>query len=244
MEKKEYDWFMKKAGHFSASKAKDLLSKSGSWTKGNISYIMEIAYQRKTGRPMPSVSSRTLKMGIENEPMAVDWLRENTDWIILHCDTDFDEKIFDVPFDDVMFGVSPDAFKMSMPVMAQYNKAFKSYIEALIEIKCVVGRERELFYFSDEYMFEEKRKEAFIEHGEQLAAQMLAYPTVQKAILLKYLPQSDFDEFDMDSPLDPSRGLVFEYTRDELSELMSVSEKRVRYADAWIKSGKTIRDIH
>ena len=64
-----------------------------------------------------------------------------------------------MPFDDVMFGVSPDAFKMSMPVMAQYNKAFKSYIEALIEIKCVVGRERELFYFSDEYMFEEKRKE-------------------------------------------------------------------------------------
>ena len=67
MDKKQYDWFMKKAGYFSASKAKDLLSKSGSWTKGNISYIMEIGVSKENGRPMPSVSSRTLKMGIENE---------------------------------------------------------------------------------------------------------------------------------------------------------------------------------
>ena len=243
MDKKEYEWHLKKAGYFSASRASDLLSKSGEWTKGNISYLMEIAYQRKTGRPKPSVSAFSLRAGLENEPIAVEWLRQNTDWIVMHCDTDFDDKIFEVPFEDVMFGVSPDAFKMSMPVFAQYNNDFKDFIDALIEIKCVIGREREIFYFSDEYTYQEKRAEALEEHGDQLAAQLLAYPSVNKIILVKYLPQSDSDEFDTLSTMDASRGLIFEIGRPELSAKIDLYERRLRAADGHLKSGKPIRSI-
>ena len=38
---------------------------------------------------------------------------------------------------------------------------------------------------------------ALKEHGDQMAAQLLAYPKVEKIRLLKYSPQMDDNEFDL-----------------------------------------------
>ena len=51
MDKKEYDWHLKKVGKFSASCVDKIMSASGKWTQGNISYLYHIQYQRKNKIP-------------------------------------------------------------------------------------------------------------------------------------------------------------------------------------------------
>lgn len=252
MDKKERDWHLKKVGKFSASCAKDLMSASGKWIEGNIDYLYEIQYQRLTGEPEPPVSSRPMQIGIENEPYAIEWFRANYPTMnILHCDKDFTEKIFDEPFAEMMFGVSPDAFvfKQDSGINIDgapyvYSERFKQYISSLIEIKCVVGRKNIVRYFSPTLAFEVKRDMAKKEHIWQMAAQMLAYPNVQKIILLKYLPQIDENPWDLRDVTDPSRGIMFEFSRTELAVEIHQFEQRVRYADAYLKSGKDLEMIN
>ena len=43
---------------------------------------------------------------------------------------------------------------------------------------------------------------------------------------------------------DPTRGIVFEFTRPELSAEMYVIETRIRYADAYLKSGNDLEKIN
>jgi hypothetical protein len=246
---KEEQWLLKKVGKFSASHADDLMSKSGTWTVGNINYLYDIQDQRTTQEPPPHVEARPMKIGTENEPYAVMWLRENYPELhILHCDVDFTEKIFDEPWPDVMFGVSPDAFVMSAPQSEDwdhvYNDHIKSQIAELIEIKCVVGRTQTARYFSPTLPFSTKRLMAFEEHGMQMAAQLLAYPNVQKIRLLKYRPQLDENQYDRRPVTDPTRGVMFEFTREEFASDMIKFEARARFADAYLKSGQDLEKIN
>lgn len=246
---KEEQWLLKKIGKFSASRADDLMSKSGTWTVGNINYLYDIQDQRTTQEPPPHVEARPMKIGTENEPYAVEWLRENhPDMHILHCDVDFTEKIFDEPWPDVMFGASPDAFVMSTPQSEDwdhiYNDHIKSQITELIEIKCLVGRTNTARYFSPTLPFLTKRMMAFEEHGMQMAAQLLAYPDVQKIRLLKYRPQLDENQYDLRPVTDPTRGIMFEFAREEFASDMIKFEARARFADAYLKSGKDLEKIN
>lgn len=246
---KEYLWLLKKVGKFSASHADDLMSKSGTWTLGNINYLYDIQDQRTTQEPPPHVKARQMEIGTENEPYAVEWLRENhPDLHILHCDVDFTEKIFDEPWPDVMFGVSPDVFVMRTEPTPTWDKTYsdyvKMYIDELIEIKCVVGRTQTARYFSPTLPFSTKRMMAFEEHGMQMAAQLLAYPNVQKIRLLKYRPQLDENQYDLRPPTDPTRGIMFEFAREEFASDMIKFEARVRFADAYLKSGQDLEKIN
>ena len=252
MENKELQWHLKKVGKFSASRAADLMSASGKWIEGNIDYLYEIQYQRLTNEPTPPVYAKPMQVGIENEPYAVEWLRENyPSMILLHCDADFTEKIFDEPYADLAFGVSPDAFVMKpdsgvtidgAPYV--YTENFKQHIQSLVEIKCVVGRKNTVRYFSPTLPFEVKKEMALKEHRWQLASQMFGYPDVELIYLLKYLPQIDDNQFDLRPVTDPSRGLVFEFTRAELAIEIMQYEARVRYADAYLRSGKDLEMIN
>ena len=103
MDKKERDWHLKKVGKFSASRAKDLMSASGKWIEGNIDYLYEIQYQRLTGEPEPPITARPMQIGIENEPYAIAWVRENyPDLNVLHCGADFTDLIFEEPYPDLI----------------------------------------------------------------------------------------------------------------------------------------------
>jgi hypothetical protein len=246
---KEEQWLLKKIGKLSASHADDLMSKSGTWTLGNINYLYDIQDQRTTQEPPPHIEARPMKIGTENEPYAVEWMRENYPELhILHCDVDFTEKIFEEPWPDVMFGASPDAFVMSAPQAEDwdhvYNDYIKSQITELIEIKCVVGRTQTARYFSPTLPFSTKRMMAIEEHRMQMAAQLLAYPNVQRIRLLKYRPQLDENKYDLRPVTDPTRGIMFEFSRTELAIEIHQFEQRVRYADAYLKSGKDLEKIN
>lgn len=248
-DQKEHDWHLKKVGKFSASRAKDLMSASGKWIEGNIDYLYEIQYQRLTGEPTPPISARPMQIGIENEPYAIAWVRENCpDLNVLHCGADFTELIFEEPYPDLMFGASPDAFIMpDNPSPAWdmvYNEHVKTIILALLEIKCVVGRKETVRYFSPTLPVEVKKDMVKKEHGWQMAAQLFAYPNVQKIYLLKYLPQMDDNEWDLRPASDPSRGIMFEFSRGELAIEIATFEHRLRVADAYLKSGRDLEKIN
>lgn len=61
-------WKQEKAGHFSASKANDLLMKPS--TAGYQNLIAQIAYERTTGEPVETYQSKDMLEGIENESIA------------------------------------------------------------------------------------------------------------------------------------------------------------------------------
>lgn len=252
-EQKEEQWLLEKVGYISASHADSLVSKSGKWIEGNIDYLYDIQDQRTTGEPAPQISARPMKIGTQEEPNAIIWLRENCpDLNILHCDKDFDVKVFEKPWKNVMFGVSPDAFVMKAPCKLdiaedgkiKYNPLVVSQIERIIEIKCVVGRKSTTRYFSPTLPAEVKREMAKDEHKWQMAAQLLAYPLVEKITLLKYRPQMDENPYDMRPIDDPARGICFEFTRADLFVEMAILEPRIRYADAYLKSGKDLEKIN
>jgi hypothetical protein len=249
METKEREWFLHKVGKFSASNADKLMSASGKWIEGNIDYLYELQYQRLTGEPTPPVYARPMQLGIENEPYGIEWIRSNKPELnILHCESDFTEKVFEEPYEGLMFGVSPDAFVMDAKPSAEWNgicgEYVKSHISALLEVKCVVGRKNTVRYFSPTLDFDTKRDMAKKEHIWQMAAQLFAYPNVETIFLLKYLPQIDDNPWDLRSVTDPTRGLLFEFSRDELIVEIRTIEMRIRYADAYIKSGKDLEMIN
>lgn len=62
------EWKREKAGHFSGSKANDLLMKSS--MAGHQNLIYQIAYERMTGEPIETYQSQAMKDGVENEPIA------------------------------------------------------------------------------------------------------------------------------------------------------------------------------
>jgi hypothetical protein len=57
---------------------------------------------------------------------------------------------------------------------------------------------------------------------------------------MKYDPQDDNDPFDLRSPLDPSRGILFDYTREEFGAYLETIKERVIFADQFLDSGRDI----
>jgi len=243
MEQKEIDWHIAKAGYFSASRIKNLMSKSGKFTEGNIDYLYEIQQQRTTKEPEPPIFAKPMQLGIENEPYAIEWVRENTPHRVLHCDKDFRDKIFEKT--DYGFGASPDAF--IVPAETEFDKDdsgllyYDSHvidnISALLEVKCVVGRKECNWYYSPTVPFEKKRAGAFGEHREQMAAQLLCYPMVNNIYLLKYRPQIDDNPWDTTDVLAPERGLLFEFTREEFGTYLDEIKERIVFSDNYLKEG-------
>ena len=62
------EWKREKAGHFSGSKANDLLMKPS--TAGHQNLIYQIAYERITGEMVETYQNQAMRDGTENEPIA------------------------------------------------------------------------------------------------------------------------------------------------------------------------------
>lgn len=236
MDNKESKWLQKKIGVISSSEVDKLMSKSGKWIDGNKTYLYKIERQRYLNQPPPPISSRAMQIGIESEPYAIEWLRANTSMEIRHCDKDYDEKVFAVT--DYGLGSSPDAFEVEV------NETTQEEIKVgLIEIKTVVGDEPTNYYFSPTVPFDKKRLRAFDEHSGQMAGQLLVFPEIDKIKLMKYDPQMDDNEYDIRPVLDPTRGVVFEFTRAEFGSYLDDLKERVVFANNYLKAGKDIGSI-
>lgn len=213
VEEKEYEWLKKRVGCISASELNNLFSLSGKVTEANVDYIRKKRFERKHGYSL-NVSSYAMEIGKEQESYAVEWFRENYPQFsdIIHANTDLDE----IPFWTVgwaKFGASPDAFSP--------DETF------VLEVKTVVSN-ADTDYYADEFTpYVDKYQRVKKEHGNQIAGQFLSNPKVEKIWLLKYIYQRD-DDFDVDSPLEKWRGVVFEFVRSDF-ELEKMKDRIILF---------------
>lgn len=230
MDDREYKWHLKRIGKITASEVDKIMTASGRWTQTAVSYLYKIQHQREIKEPAPIKNAKSLKWGKENEAEAIEWLRENflrgeyKKHTIFHCDADGDEKIFIEGENN--FGGSPDAFLM---------KGKK--VEAYFEIKCTYGEEETNYIFSPTVPYERKKERVKKEHLWQIVGQMALPGAPDTIYLVKYDAQDVFNEFDTRSPLNQSRGIIFKFTREELSDKIEQLKERVAFADKCLNDG-------
>lgn len=215
---KEQVWKSKRLGCISASELNDLFSRSGKVTEANIDYIRKKRFHRKHKFELP-INGRALEIGKEMEHDAVEWLRAN----YTSLDIVYSQELDEIPFWRVewaKFGASPDCFTSDERIV--------------FEIKNCVGNDT-VYFFDDEYTSEEeKRVEVYKEHGNQIAGQFLSNPKVEEIWLVKYIYQRDDIMEDIDSPLEPWRGKVFKFKRDDFE--LDAMKDRIILFDNFIDS--------
>ncbi len=128
-EQKEYEWKQKRMGKITASVLPDLMTKGRGkeelFGAKAFAAMYIIRYERRTKTIRESITGKALDWGNENEPLAVEWMREQMPFCkIRSCSNDFEHIVFNQPFTG--FGDSPDYYV--------YDKTGK--ISAVGEIKC------------------------------------------------------------------------------------------------------------
>ena len=215
---KEQVWKSKRLGCISASELNDLFSRSGKVTEANMDYIRKKRFHRKHKFELP-INGRALEIGKEMEHDAVEWLRANYPSL----DIVYSQELDEIPFWRVewaKFGASPDCFTSDERIV--------------FEIKNCVGNDT-VYFFDDEYTSEEeKRVEVYKEHGNQIAGQFLSNDKVEEIWLVKYIYQRDDVMEDIDSPLEPWRGKVFKFKREDFE--LDVMKDRIILFDNFIDS--------
>ncbi|WAX17128.1 hypothetical protein PF672P1_00070 [Parabacteroides phage PF672P1] len=226
-EQKQDNWLRRKIGVISASEVHLLMSKSGRWTKENLSFLYKIQRQRFLNEPSPQIKARNFELGHEHEPYAVKWLERNYGWSIQYA-SDMEE----IPFiiNEYGLGASPDAYRIDTPE------------REIIEIKTVIGATELNWLFSPTVPFDKKRVHVYDLHRDQMAGLLCTHPDVKTVYLVKYDPQLDDNDFDLRDAFDKNRGLVFTFTRDEMGSYLETLEKRVKEAEAGLSSGEDLEE--
>ena len=218
MESKETKWLRKRLGMITASELGNITSASGKVIDGNLSYIRAKRWERRRGFSHP-VSARAMEIGNEQEPMINEWAKANLGLPEIVYSKDLPEIPFWVA-PDCPLGASPDAFTPDQSVVLEY--------------KTLVGA-TSIEFFADEYTsYEEKKLAVWKDHGDQLLGQFISNPSVGEIWLIKYIYQDDDILRDTDSPLEPWRGLVFKFRREDYSESIEDMRRRVILFDRMI----------
>lgn len=129
-EQKEIEWKEKRQGKITASTLPDLMKagKGCPFGKTALDALYVVRYERRTGAMRENGSAKAFDWGHDNEPLAVEWVRTQLMNEIKSCTTDFDDIVFNEPFEG--FGDSPDF----------YVYGFDGKIIALGEIKCPMSQ--------------------------------------------------------------------------------------------------------
>lgn len=218
MENKVKDWMQRRAGHFTASGMKKLMTRG---TKGRkygdtaIGYLYQIAYEIRTGRPIRGVRCANFDFGHENEPRAIEWLRNNTSLTIRHCEADYPEITFKEHPELMFIGDSPDFYAVND----------NEEIEALGEIKCLASQAK------FEEALESTKADVVDEYKEQLATHFLCHPGIDKLYYIIYDGSADDDEFDPGDFNAEDRGVIFTFYRSEFEDL--IQDIKERCCEAW-----------
>lgn len=218
MDNREKEWRTKRLGVITASELDNLMSASGKVTDTNVSYVRRKRFERTRGFCYP-VFGRALEIGREMEKYACAWYRENYP---LHKII-YAQELPEIPFwgvDWARFGASPDAFSEDKTLV--------------VEFKTLVGNSGIEFFTDERTSYEEKRSYVLKEHGAQIMGQFLSEPSVKEIHLVKYVPQSDDVDEDIDSPLAEWRGIVFIFKREDF-DLASLRD-RIIWFDKFIDS--------
>lgn len=219
---KEQKWLAQRLGKITASELGNITSASGKIIDGNIDYIRAKRFERNHGFALP-VSSRAMEIGKQQEPYAVAWYRENYP----QSKIVYSQELPEIPFwtNPLVpnFGASPDAFSSDEVIV--------------VEFKCTVGNSTIEFFFDPATSFVEKKARVAKEHLDQILGQFVSNEKVGLIRLVKYCPCNDDIIQDLDSPLAPWRGLVFEFERRDYESSIAEMAKRIRLFDAFISSG-------
>ena len=202
-----------------ASELSNIMSASGKIIDGNLSYIRAKRWERKHGFAHP-VSARAMEIGNEQESYAIAWCRHNIPGM---SELVYSKDLPEIPFwvaPDCPLGASPDAFTEDESIV--------------VEIKTLVSATNIEFYGDENTSYAEKMIAAWKEHGDQLLGQFISNQKVQKIILVKYIFQDDNLVKDIDSPLAPWRGIVFEFKRPDYVESIQAIKDRVRLINTMI----------
>lgn len=219
---REQKWLAQRLGKITASELGSITSASGKIIDGNIDYIRAKRWERNHGFSLP-VSSRTMEIGKEQEPYAIEWYRKHNPYVKLIYSQELSEIPFWVNPLVPNFGASPDAFTEDEMIV--------------VEVKCCVGNSTIEFFFDPDTSFEEKLARVAKEHMDQILGQFISNPKVQVVRLIKYCPQNDDILQDTDSPLAEWRGLVFEFERRFYEQSIMDTIERINLFDAMISSG-------
>ena len=218
---KEQTWMKARCGRITASELGDLMSASGKIIDGCVSYIRSKRWERQHGYAL-GVSARTMEIGNENEPMIFEWLKANVgaDNVVYSKDPELGEIPFWVPEDAPYFGASPDAFTFDR--------------KTIWEFKTLVGNEA-TYFFMDKYTpMVEKKARVIKEHGPQILGLFISSPKTDTVKLIKYAYMRDDIDLDVDSPLAPWRGLVFEFKRSDYQVSIEEMRQRIELFDKMI----------
>lgn len=215
---KEMAWKKERLGRITASELGDLFSASGKIIDGNVDYVRHKRFERLRGFSYP-VSSKNFDIGHEQESYAIEWFRHNYPEVpIIYA-----MELPLIPIwvaDFANFSASPDAFTEDESIV--------------IEVKTVVSNGNAEFYADELTSFEDKLASVKNEHGMQLAGQFLSNPKVKEIWVLKYIYQRDECDEDISSPLDPWRGIIFKFKREDF-DLAKVAS-RIKLFDLFIDS--------
>lgn len=230
---KETDWLLKRAGKITSSNLKKLFTggrvnltpEQMAIIGGNrktmdvefgdvaIGYLYQLQYEKRLGKPIYQRDNYNFEFGKNAEPYAIANLRANhPDWDIKHCSSnDFDEIVF-CKSESGCYD-SPDFYVGS---------------DIVGEVKCPVDQAK------FEQMRDMTKEEVKSEYEYQLANHLNCNPNCTKLIYFIYSAQVDDDELDTLSPLAPSRGIIFEYSRSEFTDLITAIEAKVRKVMAFL----------
>ena len=219
---------LNRCGRITASELSEIVSASGRIIDGCVSYIRAKRWEREHGYSIP-VSSRTMDIGNENEPMIYQWVLANKvnepyGELIYSKDDDQKEIPFWVPDDMPYFGASPDAFTPDE--------------ETVFEFKTLVGNEA-TYFFMDKFTPDVDKKGRVVkEHGDQILGLFLSKPKVKRVVLVKYAYQRDDVDEDLDSPLAAWRGVWFVFNREDYASSIANMKKRIELFNAMIDAPK------
>ena len=111
MDIREQNWHKQRCGKITSSSLAKLMTKGKKegvmWGEKAIEKLYEKLYELEFDCPIRNESNSNFRWGHEQEPIAIEWLRQNTMYKIQHCSEDFDEiRITNGGIDD--FGDSLD----------------------------------------------------------------------------------------------------------------------------------------
>ena len=196
--------------------------------EGAMTYVYELVREKRRNKPTFNADNKNFRWGHNQEPYAIKWLRNAyPDWNIRHCsdEDEFADIVFNIA--ECGLGDSPD-FYVGEDIIG--------------EVKCPVDEAK------FERIREMTREEAREEHEYQFAGHFIGDPNVKSLIYFIYDGQNDDDEDDVLDVLDPDRGIVFTYTREEFQPLIDEITGKVKrvceFIEMCVNGECKVRDIN
>jgi len=222
MTPKEQRWHKARCGKVTSSALDKLLTKGKKdkvtkiqkqWGDVSIGYLYEKLYELEFNKPVRNEDNKNFRWGHEQEPMAIAWLRENTMYEIVHCSEDLEDIRFtNGGIED--FGDSLD---------------FLADGDILGEIKCVTSQAK----FAK--IKRSTKADVVDEYREQLAGHFAGNPESDVLLYVVYDGRGEDDEMDEIDEMDPRRGVIFEFYREEFEGLIEIIKDRIKEGMAAVR---------